>query len=509
MRDHRLIARMSALCAAATISCALAPPVWSAPRMLFGFMDNAPMDIGLKGTAPAGALGARGYAFTLTWRPGRVGLTMQDAQGLSTALAAVARTRHPAVRAKHGKKPRPKPSTTGGRVIVIVQTFGSGTPVDAAARNDFCTYARSVIVSFPSIKDIVIGNEANDTFFWRPQYNPDGSSAAPAAYEALLARCYDVLHAFRPTINVGAPGTSPAGNDNPGAYSNISHSPTTFIRDMAAAYRASGRTRPIFDTVVHHPYGVISAERPYMAHADTRWISEGDWYRLVRLYKTAFANTSQSVPGRCLRRGHCASIWYLETGFQTTTRPGASLYYNFENVNTIPDLARLQNAGSSPATTPAPDQATQIRYALRLAYCQPYVGAIFNFLIRDDPNLLGYQSGVLWADWTPKASFSAVKRVVANVNSGHVSCKRPRAPKAAAALSAPGKVSLSWKAASSPIGVSGYSVYRNGRLLGTTPGLRYDDTRVVSGRKYSYRVRAYDAAGKRSSPSRRAAIVVP
>src|SRR4051794_32850572 len=354
MRDHRLIARMSALCAAAAISCALAPSAWSAPRMLFGFMDNAPMDVGLKATAPAGALGARGYAFTLTWRPGRVGLTMQDAQGLSTALAAVARTRHPAVRAKHGKKPRPKPSTTGGRVIVIVQTFGSGTPADAAARNDFCTYARSVIVSFPSIKDIVIGNEANDTFFWRPQYNPDGSSAAPAAYEALLARCYDVLHAFRPGINVGAPGTSPAGNDNPGAYSNISHSPTTFIRNLATAYRASNRSRPIFDTVVHHPYGLMSAERPYLMHPTPNAISEGDWNRLVSTYRESFAHTAQSVPGRCLRRGHCASIWYLESGFQTTPRPGAPLYYGLENVGTIPDVARLQTAGPATATAPAP-----------------------------------------------------------------------------------------------------------------------------------------------------------
>jgi len=215
------------------------------------------------------------------------------------------------------------------------------------------------------------------------------------------------------------------------------------------------------------------------------------------------------VPSRCLHRGHCVSIWYLETGFQTTPRPGAPLYYGFENVSTIPDVARLQSASSSMATTPAPDQATQMRYALRIAYCQPYVGAIFNFLIRDDPNLVGYQSGVLWADWTPKGSYSSIKRVVANVNSGHISCARPRAPKGAAALATPGKVSLSWKAGSSPIGVSGYSIYRNGQLLGTTPAFQYDDTSVVSGRKYAYQVRAYDAAGKRSRPSPRATTLVP
>jgi hypothetical protein len=494
------------------LTCAIAPSASAAPKILFGFADNAPMDVGLQATAPAGGLGARGYLFTLTWRPGKVALSAQEARGLVTALGAVAKTRHPAgpiPKSKRRKKNRPKPSTTGGRVVVVVQTFGSGTPLDDAARNEFCTYARSVVAGFPTIKDIVIGNEANSSFFWRPQFNPDGSSAAPQAYEALLARCYDVLHAFRPSVNVAAPGTSPAGNDNPWAYSNVSHSPTAFIQDMAAAYRASGRTRPIFDTLVHHPYGLVNSERPYLMHPTPNAISEGDWNRLVSTYKQSFARTAQPVPGRCLHRGHCVSIWYLETGFQTTPRPGAPLYYGFENVSTIPDVARLQSASSSMATTPAPDQATQMRYALRIAYCQPYVGAIFNFLIRDDPNLVGYQSGVLWADWTPKGSYSSIKRVVANVNSGHISCARPRAPKGAAALATPGKVSLSWKAASSPIGVSGYSIYRNGQLLGTTPAFQYDDTSVVSGRKYAYQVRAYDAAGKRSRPSPRATTLVP
>jgi len=107
----------------------------------------------------------------------------------------------------------------------------------------------------------VIGNEANAPFFWWPQYNADGSDASPAAYEALLARCYDVLHAYRAGINVAAPATSPHGNDNPFAKDNISHSPTTFVQGMAAAYKASGRMQRIFDTVVHHPYGLPAGLR--------------------------------------------------------------------------------------------------------------------------------------------------------------------------------------------------------------------------------------------------------
>ena len=48
------------------------------------------------------------------------------------------------------------------------------------------------------------------------------------------------------------------------------------------------------------------------------------------------------------------------------------------------------------------DQSSQIRNALELAYCQPAVGAFFNFQLTDQTDLGGWQSGLLWADGTPK-----------------------------------------------------------------------------------------------------------
>jgi hypothetical protein len=100
---------------------------------------------------------------------------------------------------------------------------------------------------------------------------------------------YDVLHGFRAGINVAAPATSPHGNDNPFAMDNISHSPTTFIQGMAAAYKASGRTQRIFDTVVHHPYGDNNAERPYEMHPGPYFIGAGGWNKLVATYQQARA----------------------------------------------------------------------------------------------------------------------------------------------------------------------------------------------------------------------------
>ena len=64
----------------------------------------------------------------------------------------------------------------------------------------------------------------------------------------------------------------------------------------------------------------------------------------------------------------------------------------------------------------APDQATQLRDAVRLAYCQPYVTAIFNFLLRDQPELSRWQSGVLWTDGSPKASYVAWRGAIAEAN---------------------------------------------------------------------------------------------
>ena len=58
----------------------------------------------------------------------------------------------------------------GMRIVLSVRTNGNETPLDGAQRDQFCAYARSAVESFPAINDVVIGNEPNSSFFWRPQY---------------------------------------------------------------------------------------------------------------------------------------------------------------------------------------------------------------------------------------------------------------------------------------------------------------------------------------------------
>ena len=140
-------------------------------------------------------------------------------------------------------------------------------------------------------------------------------------YEALLARCWDVLHAARPGVNVIA-ASSPRGNDNPAASSNVSHSPVSFYLGLGNAYRASGRRLPIFDTVGHNPYPVTNAERPWVRHTTGRTIAEGDYDKLMALLQQAFGGTGQPLPGQKQVR-----IWYMEQGFQTAVDPAKRPLY--------------------------------------------------------------------------------------------------------------------------------------------------------------------------------------
>ncbi|MGI8607375.1 MAG: hypothetical protein ACR2L0_09555 [Gaiellaceae bacterium] len=291
------------------------------------------------------------------------------------------------------------------RFVVALYGRPEAAPLDEAARDDYCAYAADLLERYPAIGDLVVWNEPNKSYFWQPQFDDLGASAAPAAYAELLARCWDVLHDQRPEVNLIAPATAPKGNDRPDARSNISHSPGRFIRELGIAYRSSGRDEPLFDTVGHHAYGSSPVEAPATEHGGST-ISQGDYADLMEVLSEAFSGTAQAVPGACVD-GRCTFIWYLETGFQTTVSPDKiDFYTGEENVETI-----------SPE-----EQASQFEHGVELAYCQPYVQGFFNFLMWDEARLEGWQSGVFWADQSPKDSYEDVKRIIAAAAAGRVDC---------------------------------------------------------------------------------------
>lgn len=383
-----------ALAAAGLVTCSIAT---AAPGLIVGLTDDALEARPAETASVARDLGLRAFAVSVVWSPGDSTLSPAAAGSLGTAVAAAGNDR------------------------IVVAAYGYAPPETPSERDQYCSYVRDIVTRYPQVHDVVIWNEPNLSAFWLHQFDSAAASRAPGMYEALLERCYDVLHAARPGMNVIAPATSPWGNDDPFARSNVSHSPTSFILELGRAYRAGGRTKPIFDTLGHHPYPTASTERPWLPHSSDRVISTGDLDRLVGTLEQAFGGTAQPTPARGL------PIWYLESGYQTV--PDASkrgIYYGTENwPGPLPAAAGGEpSQPPPPAESAAPDQATQLVDSIRLAYCQPHVQAVFNFLLRDEADLAGWQSGVLWADGTRKGSYEAMRSVVAEVNNRSVDCTR-------------------------------------------------------------------------------------
>jgi hypothetical protein len=279
------------------------------------------------------------------------------------------------------------------KVVLAVYGEAADAPTDAVSRDQYCRYVRNLMARVPAMSAVVIWNEVNSPRYW-PRV------AGARAYAALLARCWDVLHAARRTVNV--------------VDSTASHyDPSGFIRDLGSAYRASGRTRPIIDTFGHNPYPEFAAEDPWATHPSTGTIGEGDYDALIAAITQAFASTAQRVPSDSWRR-----LWYLEDGFQTWVPwffdwMYTGLYKGHENDRTVLPAFGLRRS-----------QSSQLTAAISLAYCQPAVSAFFNFELIDETRLVGWQSGLLYANGIRKPSFGAYKTIAAAASSGSIDCAR-------------------------------------------------------------------------------------
>ena len=280
----------------------------------------------------------------------------------------------------------------GQRVVISVYGRPSDAPLDATARRQYCDFLRYIVLRIP-FEDVAIWNEANSPTFWP-------ASAGAAAYEELLAACWVRVHALRPNINIIS--TTAAHYD-----------PAGFIRRLGDAYRERGRRHPLVDTFGHNPYPDNAAEPPWVEHVDSRTVGEGDLPRLLGAIEDAFEGTAQPLPGE----GR-TTVWYLETGFQTSVPLSKRRFYR--GVET--DARVVLPVAPTKADPWLRDQASQLRDALLLARCQPAVGAFFNFELLDADRLAGWQSGVLWRDGTNKPSYDAFKNAVHLARSGEVDC---------------------------------------------------------------------------------------
>lgn len=372
-------------------------PARERPSLLVGIADDR-IQGDPAGTAQAlRDLNVGAARVTLLWEPGQVVLTPAQVAMLAGVIG----------------------SAPDLRIVISSRArVGRDAPTGGAGRNAYCGFLGDVATRFPAIRDFAIWLEPNKQQFWAPQFDQAGRSVAPRAYVALLARCWDVLHGIRADANVIGPSTSSKGNDRPGARSNVSHAPSTFIRRMGEAYRASGRAAPLLDTIGHHPYGLHSAERPWQTHPRSGTLGLGDWHALLQAWHDGFAGTHQPLPGGG------TPIWYLESGFQTVPAGTSQGAYTGSETEQHPLQAAVPGGDVDPAASRAPDQATQLRDAIELAYCQPYVTALFNFLLYDEAALGRWQSGVYWADGGVKPSAPTLAAAAAAARDSKIRCSR-------------------------------------------------------------------------------------
>src|SRR5919197_2498327 len=176
--------------------------------------------------------------------------------------------------------------------IVAWNGLSTNTPRNGVERGQFATFTAALVKAVPSVHGIIVGNEANLSTFWLPQFGRDGRDVAAAAYEDLLARSYDAIKAASPDVEVVGGAVSPHGADRPHGL-RPTHSPTTFIRDLGSFYRASGRRRPLMDAFAIHPYMSSPKVPPPLAHPKTTEITIADYPKLVTLLDEAFRHTSQ------------------------------------------------------------------------------------------------------------------------------------------------------------------------------------------------------------------------
>jgi hypothetical protein len=264
----------------------------------------------------------------------------------------------------------------------------------------FAQFAAQVARRYPAVTKIICLNEGNQTRFHQPQYDSADKGVAGSEQETAMAACYDALKSVNPNIDVIGFGFSPRGNDDPDAPSNVSHSPLSFLAEIGAAYRASGRTRPIVDDVSLHCYPRTNTDGPSIGFA---WPNVGcaNLDRFKQAWWDAFHGTAQPLfqeAGGASGPGPFVRLVVDESGWQARVMPDKAASYTGNE------------------TVPAVDDTTQGTFYSELmaqVACDPGVALYNIFHLVDEISLTGWQSGLEYVDGSHRGSYAIVKAAAA------------------------------------------------------------------------------------------------
>jgi hypothetical protein len=225
----------------------------------------------------------------------------------------------------------------------------------------------------PPVREWLAWNEPNNPLFLTPQYRRSASGwvmQSAIDYAKICNAVYDGIHAtLYASERVACGGTAPRGNNNP-ASTRPSISPLAFLR----AVKKDGLKT--FDAWAHHPYYASPNDQPTTQPVTAKGapataVTLGNIGDLIKLVTQLYGNKR---------------IWITEYGYQTN--PPDSLF------------------GVSWAK-----QALYLTEAFAIARANPRIDIMLWFLLKDEPNLSGWQSGLITYRGRHKPSFDAFMRM--------------------------------------------------------------------------------------------------
>jgi Glycosyl hydrolase catalytic core len=247
----------------------------------------------------------------------------------------------------------------------------------AAARRYGGTFRGADGRVLPAVREWLAWNEPNNPLFLAPQYRKTAqgwSIQSALDYAKICNAVYSGVHAtLAPAERVGCGVTAPRGNNNPNS-TRPSVSPLAFLR---ATQKAGLKT---FDAWAHHPYYAGPSDQPTTKPVTTKGapataVTLGNLGDLIREVTRLYGNKR---------------IWITEYGYQTS--PPDRLF------------------GVSYAK-----QAAYLTQAFAIARKNPRIDMMLWFLLRDEPTLGGWQSGLMTYGGKRKPAYNAFMRMAGPV----------------------------------------------------------------------------------------------
>ena len=238
----------------------------------------------------------------------------------------------------------------------------------AAATRYSGTWTGTGGARLPAVHLWAAWNEPNNPVFLTPQYKYVKGKWVPQSaidYAHICEAVYSGVHAARVSGDKVACGlTAPRGNNNP-AQSRASISPLAFLK----AVHAAGLKQ--FDAWAHHPYYISPSETPTSKPNSATAITLGNIQVLIDELTKFYGNKP---------------VWITEYGWQT--KP--------------PD----PYIGVSWAK-----QAAYLTEAFAIARKNPRIQLMLWFLLRDEPNVANWQSGLETITGQKKPSYRAFQKL--------------------------------------------------------------------------------------------------